>query len=137
MELLILPKPLHGCLCVCLQEFSLLPSPESPEALLPVEFDVADVVKPITEILTNVSRLLLEDLPRSLAPKAPDPTGQGNPSAHRVILNHSLAHATVLGTWLWGTGGWGGDTHLMFSSWVSVGWDELGGVPVASPCWQC
>ncbi|NXE76021.1 TRI65 protein, partial [Cochlearius cochlearius] len=59
-----------------LQEFPLLPSPESPEALLPVEFDVAAVVKPITEILTDVSRLLLEDLPRSVAPKAPDPVGQ-------------------------------------------------------------
>ncbi|NXH70545.1 TRI65 protein, partial [Hydrobates tethys] len=60
-----------------LQEFPLLPSPESPEALLPEEFDVASVVKPIAEILTNISRLLLEDLPGSVAPKAPDPVGQG------------------------------------------------------------
>ncbi|XP_009947174.1 PREDICTED: tripartite motif-containing protein 65, partial [Leptosomus discolor] len=71
------------CLLACpdhrtfLQEFPLLPSPESPEALLPVEFDVAGVVKPIDEILTTVSRLLLEDLPGSVAPKAPSPTGQG------------------------------------------------------------
>ncbi|XP_075296859.1 E3 ubiquitin-protein ligase TRIM65 isoform X2 [Opisthocomus hoazin] len=60
-----------------LQEFPLLPSLESPEARLPVEFDVAGVVKPITEILTDISRLLLEDLPGSVAPKAPDPVGQG------------------------------------------------------------
>ncbi|KAM8992267.1 E3 ubiquitin-protein ligase TRIM65 isoform 2-T2 [Ara ararauna] len=55
-----------------LQESPLLPSLESPEALLPMEFDVAGMVKPITEILTNISRLLLEDLPSSVAPKAPD-----------------------------------------------------------------
>ncbi|NXW15198.1 TRI65 protein, partial [Circaetus pectoralis] len=61
-----------------LQEFPLLPSPESPEALLPMEFDVAATVKPLLEILTNISRLLLEDLPSSVAPKAPDPVGQGN-----------------------------------------------------------
>ncbi|KAM6403314.1 E3 ubiquitin-protein ligase TRIM65 [Rhynochetos jubatus] len=60
-----------------LQEFPLLPSPESPEALLPLDFDAASVVKPITEILTVISRLLLEDLPSSVAPKAPDPVGQG------------------------------------------------------------
>ncbi|NXQ98395.1 TRI65 protein, partial [Sagittarius serpentarius] len=60
-----------------LQEFALLPSPESPEALLPVQFDVASVVKPITKILTNISRLLLEDLPSSVAPKAPNPVSQG------------------------------------------------------------
>ncbi|XP_052663476.1 tripartite motif-containing protein 65 isoform X1 [Harpia harpyja] len=60
-----------------LQEFPLLPSPESPEALLPMEFDVAAMVKPLVEILTNISRLLLEDLPSSVAPKAPDPVGQG------------------------------------------------------------
>ncbi|NXI39983.1 TRI65 protein, partial [Galbula dea] len=60
-----------------LQEFSLLPSPESLEALLPVEFDVDSVVKPINEILTNISRLLLVDLPGSVAPKAPAPADQG------------------------------------------------------------
>ncbi|NXF51767.1 TRI65 protein, partial [Oceanites oceanicus] len=63
-----------------LQEFPLLPPLESPEVLLPVEFDVAGVVKPITEILTNISRLLLEDLPGSVVPKTPDPIGQGNPT---------------------------------------------------------
>lgn len=88
-ELLILPRLLHGCLCVCPQEFPLLPTPESPEALLPVEFDVAGVVQPITEILTDISRLLLEDLPGSVAPKAPDPVGQGNPAAHRANLKGS------------------------------------------------
>uniref|UniRef100_A0A803VLG0 Tripartite motif containing 65 n=2 Tax=Ficedula albicollis TaxID=59894 RepID=A0A803VLG0_FICAL len=60
-----------------LQEFPLLPPLESPEALVPVEFDVAAVIKPISEILTSISRLLLEDLPGSVAPKAPDPAGQG------------------------------------------------------------
>ncbi|XP_029869217.1 tripartite motif-containing protein 65 isoform X2 [Aquila chrysaetos chrysaetos] len=70
------------CLLACpdhrtfLQEFPLLPSPESPEALLPMEFDVAAMVKPLIDILTNISRLLLEDLPSSVAPKAPDPVGQ-------------------------------------------------------------
>ncbi|XP_030361772.1 tripartite motif-containing protein 65 isoform X3 [Strigops habroptila] len=59
-----------------LQEFPLLPPLESPEALLPMEFDVAGVVKPITEILANISRLLLEDLPSCVAPKAPDPVDQ-------------------------------------------------------------
>ncbi|XP_010113594.1 PREDICTED: tripartite motif-containing protein 65, partial [Chlamydotis macqueenii] len=60
-----------------LQEFPLLPSPESPGELLPVEFDAADVIKPVAEILTNISRLLLEDLPGSVAHKALDPVGQG------------------------------------------------------------
>ncbi|NXA94006.1 TRI65 protein, partial [Melanocharis versteri] len=60
-----------------LQEFPLLPPLESPEPLVPVEFDLAAVIKPISEILTNISRLLLQDLPGSVAPKAPDPAGQG------------------------------------------------------------
>ncbi|KAM6317631.1 LOW QUALITY PROTEIN: E3 ubiquitin-protein ligase TRIM65-like [Podargus strigoides] len=55
-----------------LQEFPLLPSPESPEALLPMEL----VVKSVAEILTDISRLLLEDLPGSVAPKAAHPVGQ-------------------------------------------------------------
>ncbi|XP_061867108.1 E3 ubiquitin-protein ligase TRIM65 isoform X2 [Colius striatus] len=59
-----------------LQEFPLLPSPESPEPLLPVEFDVATVIKPVIEILTNISRLLLEDLPDSVPSQAPDPMDQ-------------------------------------------------------------
>lgn len=50
-----------------------------------MEYDVAGVIKPITEILTNISRLLLEDLPGSVVPKAPDPVGQGNPSARMAI----------------------------------------------------
>lgn len=45
-------------------------------------------------------------------------------------MNHSLAGVTMLGTWLLGTGGWDGDMHLLFSRWVSMGWDEL----VASLC---
>ncbi|NXT54413.1 TRI65 protein, partial [Pluvianellus socialis] len=60
-----------------LQEFPLLPPPESPEVLLPVEFDAAGVVRPIAEILADISRLLLEDLPGSVAHKAPGPVGQG------------------------------------------------------------
>ncbi|NWQ86644.1 TRI65 protein, partial [Burhinus bistriatus] len=72
-----------------LQEFPLLPSPESPEVLLPVEFDAAGMVKPIAEILTDISRLLLEDLPGSVAPKAPDRVGQGKPSACRATPKDS------------------------------------------------
>ncbi|NWV33941.1 TRI65 protein, partial [Grantiella picta] len=67
-----------------LQEFPLLPPLESPEVLTPVEFDVAAVIKPISEILTDISRLLLEDLPGSVVPKAPEPAGQGNPPALRA-----------------------------------------------------
>ncbi|XP_031984472.1 tripartite motif-containing protein 65 [Corvus moneduloides] len=60
-----------------LQEFPLLPPLESPEALVPVQFDVAAVVKPISEILTDLSRLLLEASPGSVVPQVPDPAGQG------------------------------------------------------------
>ncbi|NXC76256.1 TRI65 protein, partial [Anhinga anhinga] len=70
-----------------LQEFPLLPSPESPEALPPVEFDVASVVQPITEILASLSKLLLEDLPGSVAPKAPSPAGQA-PSMPLLFPDH-------------------------------------------------
>ncbi|NXO31388.1 TRI65 protein, partial [Cisticola juncidis] len=59
-----------------LQEFPLLPPLESPEELEPVEFDVAAVIKPSSEILTSISRLLLEDQPGLVAPKAPDSAGQ-------------------------------------------------------------
>ncbi|PKU28116.1 tripartite motif-containing protein 65 [Limosa lapponica baueri] len=59
-----------------LQEFPLLPSPKSPEVLVPTEFNAANIVKPIAEILIDVSRLLLEDLPGSVASKAPDTVGQ-------------------------------------------------------------
>ncbi|PKU32934.1 hypothetical protein llap_16762 [Limosa lapponica baueri] len=59
------------------QEFPLLPSPKSPEVLVPTEFNAANIVKPIAEILIDVSRLLLEDLPGSVASKAPDTVGQG------------------------------------------------------------
>lgn len=83
------PQPGAGCLCVCPQEFPLLPPLESPEPLEPVEFDVAAVIKPISEILANISRLLLEDLPASVAPKAPEPAGQGNPPALRGALKGS------------------------------------------------
>uniref|UniRef100_A0A8C3JY04 B30.2/SPRY domain-containing protein n=1 Tax=Calidris pygmaea TaxID=425635 RepID=A0A8C3JY04_9CHAR len=77
LELQTLPRPVHGCLCVHPQEFPLLPSLESPEVLVPTEFSAANIVKPIAEILTDVSRLLLEDLPGSVASEAPDPVGQG------------------------------------------------------------
>ncbi|XP_074016400.1 E3 ubiquitin-protein ligase TRIM65 [Numenius arquata] len=60
-----------------LQEFPLLPSPDTPEVLVSMEFNAANIVKPIVEILTDVSRLLLEDLPGSVDSKAPDPVGQG------------------------------------------------------------
>lgn len=83
------PQTGAWCLCVCPQEFPLLPPLESPEVLVPVEFDVAAVIKPISEILTSISRLLLEDLPGSVAPKAPSPAGQGNPPALRGTLKGS------------------------------------------------
>ncbi|NWW04463.1 TRI65 protein, partial [Oreocharis arfaki] len=70
-----------------LQEFPLLPPLESSEALVPVEFDVAAVIKPISEILTDLCRLLLEDLPGSVAPKAPDPAGQA-PSMSLLFPDH-------------------------------------------------
>ncbi|NWV67102.1 TRI65 protein, partial [Malurus elegans] len=70
-----------------LQEFLLLPPLESPGALVPVQFDVAAVIKPMSDILTDISRLLLEDLPGSVAAKAPDPAGQGNPPALRRALS--------------------------------------------------
>ncbi|NWI03231.1 TRI65 protein, partial [Tichodroma muraria] len=70
-----------------LQEFHLLPPLESPEALVPVEFDVAALIKPISEILTSISRLLLEGLPGSVAPKAPDPAVQA-PSMPLLSPDH-------------------------------------------------
>ncbi|NXG89161.1 TRI65 protein, partial [Stercorarius parasiticus] len=70
-----------------LQEFPLLPSTEILEVLVPTEFDAASVVKPITEILTDVSRLLLEDLPGSVAPKGPDPVGPA-PSMPLLFPDH-------------------------------------------------
>ncbi|NXP22721.1 TRI65 protein, partial [Scytalopus superciliaris] len=70
-----------------LQEFPLLPPLESPEVLVPVEFDVARVIKPISEILTDISRLLLEDLPGSVAPKAPSPAAQA-PSTPLLFPDH-------------------------------------------------
>lgn len=89
MDLHSPPQTDAWCLCVCLQEFPLLPPLVSPEVPVPVEFDVAAVIKPISEILTSISRLLLEDLPGSVAPKAPDPAGQGNPPALRGTLKDS------------------------------------------------
>lgn len=82
-----------------------------------MEFDVAAVIKPISEILTSISRLLLEDLPGSVAPKAPDSAGQGNPPPLRGTLKgsedeHGLCHC-------WGHTAehraleW--DTHLLLS----------------------
>lgn len=124
-------------LCVCPQEFPLLPSPGSLEPLRSVEFDVASVVSPISEVLTSISRLLMVDLPGSVAPEAPDAAGPGNPSARASSHPEPQpGHVTVLGSQLPGcplpTEGWDGDTHLLFSR-----WDELGGFPGAPPCWQC
>ncbi|NWI97409.1 TRI65 protein, partial [Pitta sordida] len=70
-----------------LQELPRLPRLESPEALVPVEFDVAHVIKPILETLADISRLLLEDLPGSVTPKAPNPTGQA-PSTPLLFPDH-------------------------------------------------
>ncbi|NXI69365.1 TRI65 protein, partial [Anseranas semipalmata] len=56
-----------------LEEFPLLPALESLVVPPPVQFDAAGVVEPISEILSGISKLLLEDLPSSMAPKAPDP----------------------------------------------------------------
>nr|XP_041575815.1 tripartite motif-containing protein 65 isoform X1 [Taeniopygia guttata] len=69
-----------------LQEFPLFPPLESPEVLVPVEFDVAAVIKPISEILTSISRLLLEDLPACVAPKAPNPAGQGPVHPQELVV---------------------------------------------------
>ncbi|NXF93810.1 TRI65 protein, partial [Eubucco bourcierii] len=53
-----------------------VPASHPFEALLPVVFDVDSIVKPINETLTNISRLLLVDLPGSVAPRAADLAGQ-------------------------------------------------------------
>ncbi|KAM4672964.1 E3 ubiquitin-protein ligase TRIM65 isoform 2-T2 [Amazona ochrocephala] len=74
-----------------IKESPLLSPLESPEALLPVEFDVTVMAKPITEILTNISRLLLEDLPSSVAPKAPDTDVQGPVHPQEMVLK-AVAH---------------------------------------------
>ncbi|XP_067403941.1 E3 ubiquitin-protein ligase TRIM65 [Emydura macquarii macquarii] len=55
-----------------LEEFPLLPSPGSLDVLPAVEFNAASAVDSTAKILTEVSRLLLEDLPNSLNPKAAD-----------------------------------------------------------------
>ncbi|KAI1232343.1 Tripartite motif-containing protein 65, partial [Lamprotornis superbus] len=77
-----------------LQEFPLLPPLESPEALVPVEFDVTAVIKPISEILISISRLLLEGLPGSVAPKASDP-GQGPVTSTGPVHPQKLAVKAV------------------------------------------
>ncbi|XP_064007075.1 E3 ubiquitin-protein ligase TRIM65 isoform X2 [Pogoniulus pusillus] len=59
-----------------LQAFPHLPPLESSEALPPVRFDVDSIVEPINETLTNISRLLLVDLPGSVASRAADLAGQ-------------------------------------------------------------
>nr|XP_041575816.1 tripartite motif-containing protein 65 isoform X3 [Taeniopygia guttata] len=69
-----------------IKEFPLFPPLESPEVLVPVEFDVAAVIKPISEILTSISRLLLEDLPACVAPKAPNPAGQGPVHPQELVV---------------------------------------------------
>ncbi|XP_021270888.1 tripartite motif-containing protein 65 [Numida meleagris] len=59
-----------------LEEFPQLLAPQSVEVPPLVEFNAAVVVEPMSEILTNTCRLLLEELPASLgpsAPEAPDP----------------------------------------------------------------
>ncbi|KAM9177614.1 E3 ubiquitin-protein ligase TRIM65 isoform 2-T2 [Mergus octosetaceus] len=56
-----------------LEEFPLLPAWESLVVPPPVQFDVAGMVEPLSKILSSISRLLLEDLPSAVAPKAPDP----------------------------------------------------------------
>uniref|UniRef100_A0A8C3SCY0 Tripartite motif containing 65 n=1 Tax=Chelydra serpentina TaxID=8475 RepID=A0A8C3SCY0_CHESE len=68
-------------------EFLLLPSPGSLGVLPAVEFNVARTVDSTAKILTEVSRLLLEDLPNSLNPKAADAETKGElfpcrPSPH-------------------------------------------------------
>ncbi|XP_013034656.3 E3 ubiquitin-protein ligase TRIM65 [Anser cygnoides] len=60
-----------------LEEFPLLPAWESLAVPPPVQFDAAGVVEPVSEILAGISRLLLEDLPDAVAPKAPDPVVPG------------------------------------------------------------
>ncbi|XP_015735089.1 tripartite motif-containing protein 65 isoform X1 [Coturnix japonica] len=63
-----------------LKEFLQLPTLQSMEVPPLVEFNVAVVMEPMSEILTATSRLLLEELPASLspsAPEAPDPIAPG------------------------------------------------------------
>uniref|UniRef100_A0A8C8SRC1 Tripartite motif-containing protein 65 n=1 Tax=Pelusios castaneus TaxID=367368 RepID=A0A8C8SRC1_9SAUR len=52
-----------------LEEFPLLPSPESLGVLPAVEFNVASTVDSTARILTEASQLLLKDLPNSLNPR--------------------------------------------------------------------
>ncbi|XP_075759750.1 E3 ubiquitin-protein ligase TRIM65 isoform X1 [Pelodiscus sinensis] len=55
-----------------LEGFLLLPSPGSLGVLPAVEFSVANMMDSMAKILTEVSRLLLEDLPNSLHPHVAD-----------------------------------------------------------------
>ncbi|NXC46441.1 TRI65 protein, partial [Penelope pileata] len=55
-----------------LEEFPLLPAPESTELPPPVELDAASVVEPASEVIAGICRLLGE-LPGSSGPAAPGP----------------------------------------------------------------
>ncbi|XP_006018418.2 tripartite motif-containing protein 47 [Alligator sinensis] len=57
---------------IFLEDFLQLPS-ETLEALPAIEFNAASKVDPISKILTEVSRLLLEDLPKCLNPEVTGP----------------------------------------------------------------
>lgn len=122
-ELLLLPRLVLGCLCVRPQEFPLLPAWESLAVPPPVQFDAAGVVEPLSEILASISRLLLEDLPGAVAPKAPDPVVPGKLSACGATPQGSTSPRAVSPCW-------DGDTRLLSSRWASRGQEGLGGSPV-------
>lgn len=126
-ELLLLPRLVPGCLCVRPQEFPLLPAWESLAVPPPVQFDAAGVVEPVSEILAGISRLLLEDLPDAVAPKAPDPVVPGKLSACGATPQGSTSPGPASPCW---AGGRDGSTRLLSSRWASRGQEGLGGSPV-------
>lgn len=74
---------------VFLEEFPQLLTPRSREVPPLVEFNAAVVVEPMNEILAATSRLLLEELPASLspsAPEAPDPIAPGPVQPEETVV---------------------------------------------------
>uniref|UniRef100_A0A8C3L1N9 B30.2/SPRY domain-containing protein n=1 Tax=Chrysolophus pictus TaxID=9089 RepID=A0A8C3L1N9_CHRPC len=75
--------------CVHLQEFPQLLTPQSVEVPPLVEFNMAVVMEPMSEILSAASRLLLEELPASLghsAPETPDPIAPGPVQPEETVV---------------------------------------------------
>lgn len=78
--------------CVRLQEFPQLLTPRSREVPPLVEFNAAVVVEPMNEILAATSRLLLEELPASLSPSAPEAPDPIAPGELQAALKGSTSH---------------------------------------------